>query len=385
MLIVNKLDKSGKPLNKLAKNGNSINKIYRNGEVVFQNVTVIKVTAITLDNLVWTTNIPWSGGTATKDNCTYSVTAYYSDGTTVDVTSEATITGSQVIPSTNIGEVHSAGTLTLTASYSGFTATGNVTVYQEAYMAEIPYNTIKYVSNSNNIVSPSAGTIFNSSYTALNVVSNTVTYNSETGLYDGIIEFNDDIYHICKSFCNKTNLVYMQIPNSVIYLGNTTITDSARSASGYTFSGCTNMTGLTSSNNLVSIGSCIFEGNTNFSSLDYDGYTGTTHMGLPSTLQTIGHYCFLSTSITGLTIGDSVNGGSLINISMCMFQDTQINEIYNYTPNAATKVYMWSDFPFYHVKTNGVLHYPINSDYSYWLRNKNYWLGKYNWTGIGDL
>ena len=132
MLIVNKLDKSGKPLNELAKNGNSINKIYRNGEVVFQNVTVTKVTAITLDNLAWTTNIPWSGGTATKDNCTYSVIAYYSDGTTVDVTSEATITGSQEIPSTNIGEVHSAGTLTLTASYSGFTATGNVTVYQEA-------------------------------------------------------------------------------------------------------------------------------------------------------------------------------------------------------------------------------------------------------------
>ena len=27
----------------------------------------------------------------------------------------------------------------------------------------------------------------------------------------------------------------------------------------------------------------------------------------------------------------------------------------------------------------------VNSDYSYWLRNKNYWLGKYNWSGVGDL
>ena len=110
----------------------SVKKMYLNGALIFQNFTFAKVTAITLDNLVWTTNIPASGGTATKDNCTYSVTAYYSDGTTVDVTSEATITGSQVIPSTNIGEVHSAGTLTLTASYSGLTATGSVTVYQEA-------------------------------------------------------------------------------------------------------------------------------------------------------------------------------------------------------------------------------------------------------------
>ena len=110
----------------------SVKKMYLNGALIFQNFTFIKVTAITLDNLVWAKNIPASGGTATKENCTYSVTAYYSDGTTSDVTLEATITGSQVIPSTNIGEVHSAGTLTLTASYSGFTATGNVTVYQEA-------------------------------------------------------------------------------------------------------------------------------------------------------------------------------------------------------------------------------------------------------------
>ena len=110
----------------------SVKKMYLNGALIFQNFTFTKVTAITLDSLTWATNIPWSGGTATKDNCTYSVTAHYDDGTTSDVTSEATITGSQVIPSTNIEEVHSAGTLTLTASYSGFTATGNVTVYQEA-------------------------------------------------------------------------------------------------------------------------------------------------------------------------------------------------------------------------------------------------------------
>lgn len=343
------------------------------------------VTAISLENLVWVKDVPYSGGTADSGNCSFKVYAYYDSGKRKNVTYGATISGSLIVPETTADTREMVGTLTLTASYSGFTATGSVDAYQKAYTAEIPYNTIKYVSNTNNIVSPSAGTIFNSSYTALNVVSNTVTYNSETGLYDGIIEFNDDIYHICKSFYNKKNLVYMQIPNSVIYLGNTTITDSARGASGYTFSGCTNMTGLTSSNNLVSIGSCIFEGNTNFSSLDYDGYTGTTHMGLPSTLQTIGHYCFLSTNITGLTIGDSVNGGSLTNLSMCMFQDTQINEIYNYTPNAATNVYMWSNYPFYNVKTNGVLHYPVNSDYSYWLRNESFWLGMYNWTGVGDL
>ena len=132
----------------------SVKKMYLNGALIFQNVTFTKseVTAITLDNLVWVTNIPSSGGTATKDNCTYSVTAYYSDGTTVDVTSEATITGSEVVPSTNIGEVHSAGTLTLTASYCGFTATGNVTVYQEAATSDFSTEPLTF-----NILS--AGTI----------------------------------------------------------------------------------------------------------------------------------------------------------------------------------------------------------------------------------
>ena len=177
MLIVNKLDKNGYPLNELAKNGNSVNKIYRNGEVVFQNVTVTKVTAITLDNLVWTTNIPASGGTATKDNCTYSVTAYYSDGTTVDVTSEATITGSQVIPSTNIGEVHSAGTLTLTASYSGFTATGSVTVYQEAATSDFSTEPLTF-----NILS--AGTIRWTAYNSS--VTKTIEYKVNNGSWVSI-------------------------------------------------------------------------------------------------------------------------------------------------------------------------------------------------------
>ena len=343
------------------------------------------VTAISLENLVWVKDVPYSGGTADSGNCSFKVYAYYDSGKRRNVTYGATVSGSLVVPETTADTREMVGTLTLTASYSGFTATGSVDAYQKAYTAEIPYNTIKYVSNTNNIVSPSAGTIFNSSYTALNVVSNTVTYNSETGLYDGIIEFNDDIYHICKSFYNKKNLVYMQIPNSVIYLGNTTITDAAGNASGQTFSGCTNMTGLTLSNNLVTIGTSLFWDAHNFSSLDYDGYTGTTHMGLPSTLQTIGHYCFYSTNITGLTIGDSVNGGSLTNLSMCMFQDTQINEIYNYTPNAAKNVYMSSNYPFSHVKTTGVLHYLVHSDYSSWLRHESFWLGMYNWTGVGDL
>ena len=139
--------------------------------------TDIILTAISLEILAWVTNIPASGGTATKDNCTYSVTAYYSDGTTSDVTSEATITGSQEIPSTNIGEVHSAGTLTLTASYSGFTAIGNVTVYQEAAVPDFSTEPLTF-----NILS--AGTI---NWTASNTaITKTIEYKLNNGAWVSI-------------------------------------------------------------------------------------------------------------------------------------------------------------------------------------------------------
>ena len=155
----------------------SVKKMYLNGALIFQNFTFTKVTAITLDNLVWATNIPASGGTATKDNCTYSVTAYYSDGTTSDVTLEATITGSQVIPSTNIEEVHSAGTLTLTASYCGFTATGNVTIYQEAAISDFSKEPLTF-----NILY--AGTI---NWTASNsLVTKTIDYKLNNGKWTSI-------------------------------------------------------------------------------------------------------------------------------------------------------------------------------------------------------
>ena len=155
----------------------SVKKMYLNGALIFQNFTFTKVTAITLDNLVWATNIPASGGTATKENCTYSVTAYYADGTTSDVTSEATITGSQVIPSTDIEEVHSAGTLTLTASYSGFTATGNVTVYQEAATSDFSTKPLTF-----NILS--AGAInWTASSTAL---TKTIDYKLNNGAWVSI-------------------------------------------------------------------------------------------------------------------------------------------------------------------------------------------------------
>ena len=91
------------------------------------------LTAITFNSIIWVTDIPAKGGTATKDNCTFEVYAKYDNGTSVDISSIVTVEGTLVVPSSTEGQRHEAGQLTLTASYSGFTATGNVTVYQEAF------------------------------------------------------------------------------------------------------------------------------------------------------------------------------------------------------------------------------------------------------------
>ena len=102
-------------------------------------VPVIVLTAITIDNLTWVTDIPATGGTATKDNCVYFVTAHYSDSTSGDVTSLATVTGSLAVPASQLEDLHTAGTLTLTATYSGLSTTGDVIVYQEGTV--IDYST----------------------------------------------------------------------------------------------------------------------------------------------------------------------------------------------------------------------------------------------------
>ena len=91
-----------------------------------------KLTAITFDSITWVTDVPAKGGTATKDNCTFKVYGNYEDGTSADISSIVTVTGELAVKPSTAEQRHEAGQLTLTASYSGLTATGNVTVYQEA-------------------------------------------------------------------------------------------------------------------------------------------------------------------------------------------------------------------------------------------------------------
>ena len=107
---------------------------------VYQEAFIPSITAITIDNLTWVTDIPADGGTATKDNCTFKVTSHYDNGTSGNVTNLAEVTGSLVVESSDIMERHSVGTLTLTATYDEFSANGSVTAYQEAFKNYLTFN-----------------------------------------------------------------------------------------------------------------------------------------------------------------------------------------------------------------------------------------------------
>lgn len=132
----------------------------RKGNVVFWNKTTDTTyaiscfqkkapTAITFDNVIWVNDVPSSGGTATKDNCSYTIIGQYADGTTDDLTDFATVTGSLFVPFSGEIERHSAGTLTLTASYGSFTASTDVTVYQEASAPYLRLNPSTITFNAN--------------------------------------------------------------------------------------------------------------------------------------------------------------------------------------------------------------------------------------------
>ena len=97
-----------------------------------------KLIAIAFGTITWVTDVPSTGGTATKDNCKFKVYGNYDNGTSVDISSDAIVTGELVVSSSTEGQRHEAGQLTLTASYSGLTAKGNVTAYQAADFSTKP-------------------------------------------------------------------------------------------------------------------------------------------------------------------------------------------------------------------------------------------------------
>ena len=145
--------------------------IYCGDELIYP-VNLGTLTGITLEDLVWVTDVPYSGGTATEENCTYKVVAYYDSGKSRSVTSKATVTGSLEVSATTATTRTDLGVLQLTASYSGFTASGSVEAYQEAYV-------IDYTSIPLTFSIVSAGTIVWKSSNS--TIAKTIQYSLDSG------------------------------------------------------------------------------------------------------------------------------------------------------------------------------------------------------------
>ena len=140
---------NGNQLSKLYSNGSVVKKAYANDNNIFQYfINGNLITGISFYNIIWVTDIPASGGTATKDNCTYTIFANMYNGTSVDVTTAATVSGSLIVPASISAERLDVGPMTLTASYSSFTTTGSVEVYQEAACSPIVMK--NYLGQANN-------------------------------------------------------------------------------------------------------------------------------------------------------------------------------------------------------------------------------------------
>ena len=138
-----------------------------------QEGQTLSTTEIYFENLIWVTDVAWSGGTADKNNCTYAIFAKYSDGSEEDITNKATISGSLAVPVTTAMTRQSVGNLELTATFGGKTCNGSVTAYQEApSLSEIYFENLIWVTD----VSGTGGTATkdNCSYTIFAKYSNNV-------------------------------------------------------------------------------------------------------------------------------------------------------------------------------------------------------------------
>lgn len=143
---VNKLKLGSLSISGFAIGSDEVDKIYLYNTLIYEKgVEPAVLTGISI-SISSVSDVPSSGGTVTSANCIYIVTGLYSDGTTSDVTSLASVSGSLSASSSYTAYKHPAGVLTLTASYEGFTSSGSINVNQEAYVAQENYLEFEIIS-----------------------------------------------------------------------------------------------------------------------------------------------------------------------------------------------------------------------------------------------
>ena len=144
------------------------------------------------------------------------------------------------------------------------------------------------------------------------------------------------------------------------------------------FTGCTDLSSIILPNSITAI-SGRNEHNVTIGGITYGTSvlspfynTDLSTLTIPNSVTSIGDHAFYECSgLTSVTIGNSVTSIVLNAFVSC----TGLENITSLATTAPSIDYL----TFYNIKTGGTLHVPSGSDYSTWMQNSNYYLGKYNW------
>ena len=156
----------------------------------------------------------------------------------------------------------------------------------------------------------------------------------------------------------------------------------------YAFGSCKDMTSITIADTVTSLGTNSF-GNcsgltsvvipdsvTSIANSAFTSCVSLVNVTIPNSVTSIGNYTFQNCSgLTNVTIGSGVT-------SIGQYAFRNCSGLSNITSLATTAPTI-SSSTFYDVKTGGTLTVPQGSTgYDVWMQNKNYYLGKYNWTKV---
>ena len=316
--------------------GDSEVSVYIGSELIYP-LNFGELTGISIDNLTWVTDISWEGGTGTSANCSYVITGYYDSGKTRKLNNKTTVEGSITADSTTSETRDLVGTLVLTATCSGFTATGSVDAYQEAYAPGPANNEIWYTTTDGQIVTPN------------NITPTANTYTNGKG----IMSFSTDITSIVyEMFLEKSTLLTIMLPSSCTRV------------QGFGFRKANNLTSITGTEQITTLDSYGFNYANGVKELNLPNVTTVNQSNILfcSNLESL-----VLTSVTGINYGD--NWQYCQKLTSVTFGDTVPTTIGG-TPR------FWS------IPSNGTLYVPTAkiSDYQAW-QSGGYWHS--GWSIVG--
>lgn len=123
-----------------------VNKIYLGYTLVYEKISPVVITGISV-SITSVNDAPASGGTISSADCTYTATAYYSDGTTGDITTNVVVgSESYTVSSSYDTTRHYVGNFRIQFNYKEFAYRPLIDVYQAAYVPTESYLEFNIIS-----------------------------------------------------------------------------------------------------------------------------------------------------------------------------------------------------------------------------------------------